>query len=167
MSASPRPGCVRLGGRNDGNACGLDVPSCCRRLQLSAFAWFVRGNRCIGVDTPMPKVISSGPAHSHRLVSPLPIGVLQSSSWVASSNESTPGPYANVGICATMGLILFHRPAHDHTVDRRSPSKHQKTLVDMSLNTPLRLPFRRFIPREHSLSLPVLPDHPRESSSSE
>jgi hypothetical protein len=39
--------------------------------QTSAFARFLRCNRCIGADTPTPTTISSGPAHSHRLDSPL------------------------------------------------------------------------------------------------
>jgi hypothetical protein len=92
-------------------------------------------------------VISSGPAHSDRLDNPLPVGVLQSSSWVASSSIRPPGTFANIGIWGTMGLIPSRGSAHDYPVDRRCPSKHQKTSVDMSLNAPLRPPFRRCLPR--------------------
>jgi hypothetical protein len=76
-------------------------------------------------------------AHSHRLDHRLPIGTPQSSSWVTSSN---------IGICATMGLIPSRASAHHHRVDRRCPSKHQKTSVDVSLNRPFRPLSRRLIP---------------------
>jgi hypothetical protein len=80
-----------------------------------------RSPRYIGTDAPVRTTISSGSPHSHRLENQLPIGTLQSSSVVTSSNIRPPG-----AVCATMGSINPScGSAHDHKIDRRSPSKHQ------------------------------------------
>jgi hypothetical protein len=54
-------------------------------------------------------IISSGSAHSHRLDNHLTIGTRQPSLWVGSSNIRPSNTSANIGICATTGLIPSHR----------------------------------------------------------
>jgi hypothetical protein len=58
---------------------------------------------------------------------------------------------ANIRICTKTGLIPSRGFAPDHTVDHSCPSKHQKTSAGVSLNAPLRPPFRRCLCRGRPL----------------
>jgi hypothetical protein len=88
-----------MGGHTDST-----IPSCGRRLQFSAFGWFLWCNWCICVDTPMTLAVY-GLAHSHRLGNCLTIEASRSLFGVTSFNIHP------------LGTLCLHRHLHHNGID--------------------------------------------------
>jgi hypothetical protein len=126
------------------------VPSCPRRLHLSL-------GSC-GVTSTLPRYSNDFSRLLFARAEPqtrerLAIDAPQSSSRITSSKICPLGTSANARICAAMGLIPSRGSTHDHIVDRRCPSKHQNTSVDLCLSAPLRPSFCHCQPTRGTNSL--------------